>query len=155
MYRSLFKWPVVSKFSNKALLCVPRHYRKQGMLLFPFLTPTVTNIKYKIFSCKLETYPTKPSLIKRITSNIYFYFTFTKTLTSPYTLSAPLLTPVFRQAAPSSPNLPASFPPHVTIFWQQEGSSGSVPFRPSSQAVTIFRSVAPLWFLSWPETIMR
>lgn len=70
------------------------------MLLFPFLTPTVTNIKYKIFSCKLETYPTKPSLIKRITSNIYFYFTFTKTLTSPYTLSAPLLTPVFRQAAP-------------------------------------------------------
>lgn len=55
MYRSLFKWPVVCKLSNNASLCVPRQYRKQGTLLFPFLKHTMTNIKYKIFSCKLET----------------------------------------------------------------------------------------------------
>lgn len=51
MYRSLFKCPVVSKFSDNASLC-PKKDKKQGLLLFRLLGLTMINIKYKGFSCK-------------------------------------------------------------------------------------------------------
>lgn len=44
-----------ASFQTMLHFVFPRQYSTQGMLLFPFLKHTGTNIKYKIFCCKLET----------------------------------------------------------------------------------------------------
>lgn len=152
MYRSLSQWSVVCKFSDNPRLCVPGPYRKQGPLLFPFLKTTVTNIKYKVFSCKWETsrntsHQAQPH--KKIASLISLFLGFwsSQSLTLPppptrvsrRTLALPtLFTPVFRRT-----------PSHLTapfqIFsWQQEGSSGSVPLTLSFFILGLFLGQQPL-----------
>ena len=141
MYRSLFKWPVVCKFSNNASLCVPRQCRKQGTLLFPLLKHTVTNIKYKIFSCKLETsrntsHQAQPHKKNNLQYLLLFFSgvfkkSITKTVTSPDTSqeeNTPL--PYTFHTCLQTHSLPTWLPPFRVILWQQEGNSGSVPSGP-------------------------
>lgn len=127
----LFKYPIVCKSSNNASLCTPRQYRKQDRLLFPFIRLTGINIRvsWKLQSSRNISQWTLHH--KKNSLNIYYLKLTTKTFTYPYVsqeenIQVPL------SAHLSLDNIPSllSFP-HVTIFWQQEDSGGSVPLRPS------------------------